>query len=356
MNITPLSNPAITPGVRRAPATQLIPPHILAGYWHNWQAKDSGFIRLRDVSPHFDLIYVAFAISAGSNGKSPAGRMAFQPCEATSKSEIQFDISYLQKRRKKVLISIGGANGSVELASRKACENFVDSMVRIIREYGFDGIDVNLEGKLRIEDGDTDIRNPHSPSVIYLISAIRQLKDYFGPNFIISMSPETSTVQGGFSSYGQAQGAYLPVIHGLRDTLTYVHVQNYNSRSLPALDGNVYPLGTADSLTAMTEMLLQNFTVNGQADHIFPALCPEQVAIGLLASPCIGCGGFTPPDEVQKAVNYLMTGRPFGGAYQLRRPEGYPSLRGIMMWSINWDAANDLQFSLAARRYIDKFL
>jgi chitinase len=40
----------------------------------------------------------------------------------------------------------------------------------------------------------------------------------------------------------------------------------------------------------------------------------------------------------------------------LRRPEGYPTLRGIMMWSINWDAVNNLQFSLAVRRYLDKYL
>jgi chitinase len=356
MNILPLPNPSISSNVRRALSAQIIPPHILAGYWHNWQAKDSGFIRLREVSSHFDLIYVAFAVSASPNGKSRTGQMIFQPCESTSKSEIQFDISYLQKRRKKVLISIGGANGSADLASAEACDNFVESMIKIVRDYGFDGIDVNLEGKVFLEDGDTDIHNPHSPTVIYLIKAIRQIKEHFGPSFIISMSPETGTVQGGFSAYGQSQGAYLPVIHNLRDILTYVHVQNYTSRSLPALDGKIYPTGTADFLTAMTEMLLVNFNINGEDGNVFPALQPEQVAIGLLAAPCVGCGGYTPAEEVRKAVDYLMTGRPFGGAYKLRRPEGYPALRGIMMWSINWDAAYNLQFSLAARQYIDRFL
>ena len=52
-----------------------LPHHILIGYWHNWQSPTANFIHLKDVSPDFDVIHVAFAIAAASWD----GSMAFSP-------------------------------------------------------------------------------------------------------------------------------------------------------------------------------------------------------------------------------------------------------------------------------------
>jgi chitinase len=73
--------------------------------------------------------------------------------------------------------------------------------------------------------------------VINLIAALRTLKSRFGNDFILSMAPGTFYLQVGFQAYGGAAGAYLPVIHGVRDILTFIHVQHYNTGTVLGLDG-----------------------------------------------------------------------------------------------------------------------
>jgi len=159
------------------------------------------------------------------------------------------------------------------------------------------------------------------------------------------MAPETFFVQAGFRGYGGQQGAYLPVIFGARDVLSYVHVQDYNTGTRVALDGKTYGEGTADFHVAMTEMLLQGFPVAGNANNVFPALPPAQVAFGVPASTNAAGRGFTTNADLIKALSYLIQGVPFGGQYVLRNPAGYPALRGLMTWSINWDAAGGFALS-----------
>jgi hypothetical protein len=105
-----------------------------------------------------------------------------------------------------------------------------------------------------------------------LISAVRELRNGFGSGFVLSMAPETFFVQVGFDAYGSSAGAYLPVIHGLRDILSYIHVQHYNTGSVTALDGRAYSSATADFHVAMAEMLLAGFPVAHNANNVFPAL------------------------------------------------------------------------------------
>ena len=326
-----------------------LPRHILIGYWHNWQAEPTDFIRLKNVSPKFDVVNVAFATSTNTS----VGAMTFTPYTATSPNQFRTDIMALQDLGKKVLISAGGVTGSVAITTAQAQQNFVDSMTAIIQHYGFDGIDINLEGKVCLDTGDTDFKTPTSPSIIYLIEAIRKIRSNFGPNFLVSLTPEMVNVQGGYTAYSGMYGAYLPVIEGLRDTLSYIQLQHYNSGALMGLDGKLYSPGTADFQVAMTEMLLQGFPVGGQAYNMFAAFKPEQIAIGLPALTHAAADGYTTPGDMQKALNYLTQGKSFGGHYVLRHSTGYQALRGVMTWSINWDAFNNFEFSTQHRAYLD---
>lgn len=329
------------------PSTTL-PRHILVGYWHNWQAEAASFIRLKDISPAFDVINIAFASPAGADGV-----MDFAPCSATTPEQFKSDLDYLHRQGKKVLISAGGANGSVEISNTKAQQNFAESMASIVERYGFDGIDINLEGKVTLLRGDMDFRKPNSPSITNLIGAIRTIQGRFGPGFIVTIAPETISVQGGYHDYDGVWGAYLPVIHGLRDILTYVHVQHYNSAAMRALDGKMYLQGTADFHVSMAEMLLQGFPIKGDANNVFPGLNPEQIVIGLPSLVNSNGDGYTVPVDVRKTLEYLAKGISFQGRYQLRYPSGYPGFRGVMTWSINWDAVNRFQFSSTTRSFLD---
>jgi chitinase len=117
---------------------------------------------------------------------------------------------------------------------------------------------------------------------------------------------------------------------------------------LTALDGRTYTQGGADFHVAMAEMLLQGFPVSQDTGAMFMGLKPEQIVIGLPAFTR------TTPAEIQKALNYLTTGASFGGEYELQEPYGYPGFRGIMTWSINWDAANCHDFSSNTRLLLDE--
>ncbi|HEY1016591.1 MAG TPA: glycosyl hydrolase family 18 protein [Herpetosiphonaceae bacterium] len=349
-------SPTNTPGPTATPCPNCgggLPRRVIVGYWHNFD-NGSGVIRLRNVSPKFDVIQVAFAEPTGA----APGVIGFTPY-GSSVAEFKADVAYLKSQGKKVLISIGGANGQVQLTDAAARQNFVASMKTIISEYGFDGLDIDFEGhSLYLNEGDRDFRNPTTPVITNLIAALRELRSHFGANFLLTMAPETFFVQLGYTFYGgsclscdRRAGAYLPVIHAMRDNLTLLHVQDYNSGPIRALDNVYYSMGNADFHVAMTELVLNGFPV-ADTGFTFPGLRPEQVAIGLPANVNAG-GGFTPVGDVQKALDYLIKGQGFGGSYALRKPGGYPQLRGLMTWSINWDAFNSFEFSTRHRAYLD---
>ncbi|GKU78317.1 fibronectin type III domain-containing protein [Paenibacillus sp. L3-i20] len=324
---------------------------IIVGYWHNFD-NFSVNIRLRDISPDYDVIQVAFAEPAGG---AHTGNMVFTPYNATV-SEFQSDIAFLKARGQKVLISIGGANGAVELTTASAKTTFVNTMKNIINTYGFDGLDIDLEGSsLSLNGGDVDFKAPTTPKIVNLISATREILNSYSANFLLTMAPETAYVQGGAGTYSGMWGAYLPVIYDLRNELDYLHVQHYNSGPMLGLDGRAYSQGTPDFQVAMAEMLLVGFPVGNNPNNLFPALRQDQIVIGLPSSPQAAGGGYTAPANVQKALDYLIKGVPYGGTYVLRNTTGYPNFKGLMTWSINWDKVNNFLFSTSHRTYLDQF-
>jgi len=189
--------------------------------------------------------------------------------------------------------------------------------------------------------------SPTTPKVVNLIAAVKEIINYRkaqGKNCLLTMAPETYYVQVAYGdNYSPLIGAYLPIIYGLRNELSWIQPQLYNTGSVRALDNKVYNSTTADFIVSMTEMLLNGFPVAGTS-QTFPALREDQVAFGLPAAPGAAGSGYTVPAEVKKALNYLTKGQSFGGGYTLRKAAGYPGLRGIMTWSVNWDKVNNNEF------------
>lgn len=298
------------------------------------------------MSPNFNVINVSFAETLSDHAT-----LTFVPFQTTP-AQFKADVAYLQSQGRRVHISIGGANATVELNTAAAKASFVSSLKNIIDTYGFDGIDIDLEGSsLSLNGGDTDFKNPTTPKVVNLISAIKEIMATYGSGFDLTMAPETAYVQGGQIAYGGPWGAYLPVIHAVRDQLDYIHVQHYNSGSMQGLDGKSYAQGTADFQVAMAEVLLKGFPIAGNASNLFPALRADQVAIGLPSSPAAAGGGYTQPADIVKALNYLTKGQSFGGQYTLQTPGGYSGFRGVMTWSINWDKTTSYVWSNAMKGY-----
>lgn len=332
------------------PGTDL-PAHALVGYLHASFANGSGYTRMADVPDSWDVIDLAF----GEPTSVTSGDIRFDRCPVAECPNVESDADFKaaikakQAAGKKVLISIGGQNGQVQLTTTAARDTFVTSVSKIIDQYGLDGLDIDFEGhSLSLNADDTDFKNPKTPVIVNLIAALKTLKAKYGDDFVLTMAPETFFVQLGYQYYGTGQwggqdpraGAYLPVIHALRDDLTLLHVQDYNSGPIMGLDNQYHSMGGADFHIAMTDMLLTGFPVAGNANNVFPPLRPDQVAIGMPASTNAG-NGHVPPAEVTKTLDCL-TKKTNCGSYATHGT--WPALRGLMTWSINWDRYSNWEF------------
>ncbi|MFH9131164.1 chitinase [Streptomyces griseoaurantiacus] len=329
-----------------------LPAHALVGYLHAGFANGAGYTRLADVPDSWDVIDLAF----GEPTSAISGDIRFNRCSsggecpgAESDADFKAAIKAKQAAGKKVLISIGGQNGQVQLTTTAARDAFVSSVSKIIDTWGLDGLDVDFEGhSLSLNADDTDFKHPTTPVVVNLISALKTLKAKYGTKFVLTMAPETFFVQNGYQFYGTGKwggqdprcGAYLPVIHALREDLTLLHVQDYNSGPIMGLDNQYHSMGGADFHIAMTDMLLTGFPVAGDPDNVFPPLRPDQVAIGMPASTNAG-NGYVSPAEVTKTLDCL-TKKTDCGSYTTHGT--WPALRGLMTWSINWDRFSSWQF------------
>jgi len=326
---------------------------VIVGYWHNWGTTTGTppYIRLRDVNPKYNVIQIAFGVTTGDQAT-----ISFTP-EGTSVADFKADIATVQSQGRKVLLSLGGENGILQLNTDAAKASFVSSMKSLLDQYNFDGFDIDLEGgsNLVLNNGDNNFMSPTTPKVVNLIAGIQEIINYRkgqGKDCWLTMAPETYYVQAAYATaYSPLVGAYLPLIYGLRNQLTFIHPQLYNTGSMTGMDNKNYNSSTSDFIVAMTEMLLSGFPVAG-TNQTFPALREDQVAFGLPASTSAAGSGYTTPANVKKALDYLIKGTSYGGGYVMRKGSGYPGLRGIMTWSVNWDKANGDEF---ANNYYDYF-
>lgn len=332
--------------------SQDLPDRLLVGYWHNWVSSPNS-LTLAQVPAAYDVVNVAFATPSTPFGST----MEFAPDPGLYPAAGDFltDVQALQAAGKKVLISIGGAADPIHLDTPADATAFATSMLALINTWGFDGLDIDVEGtSLNIVGGDGDFTAPTSPRIVNMIGAITQLLALLPPDFILTAAPETANVQGGYSAYAGVWGSYLALLHAVRNELSYVHVQHYNTGSMFGRDGQIYIPATADFHAAMADMLIGGFPVAGGAS--FPPLRPDQVAIGLPASPSAAGSGYTTPGPVHEALDLLYLGRTFGGSYALADPDGYPDFRGVMTWSVNWDVDGGGAFSSSHRTYLDDVL
>ncbi|WBQ07132.1 chitinase [Kribbella sp. CA-293567] len=349
---------AATSGTTTGCTNTGLPKHALIGYNHASFANGSGYVRMADIPAAWNIINLAF----GEPTSVTSGDIRFNRCPVAECPNVESDAEFLaaikakQAQGKKVLISIGGQNGQVQLNSTAARDAFVSSISAIIDRWGLDGLDIDFEGhSLYLNAGDTDFRNPTTPVIVNLISAVKTLKAKYGAKFVLTMAPETFFVQIGYQFYGPGtnggdnrRGSYLPVIHALRDSLTVLHVQDYNSGPVMGLDNQYHTMGNADFHIAMTDMIKAGFPV-GTTGHTFPGLRQDQIAFGLPAATSAG-NGYTAPAAVHQALDCLVKGQNCGG-YTLRGGAS-PAFRGLMTWSINWDKYYNWEFQNSHAPYL----
>jgi len=308
--------------------------HELVGYFHNWNSQDVAWVHPQNIDTRYTVIAIAFAMPISNTDMT----MTFTP-ENMSVQAFKQAIAQLKAQGKKVLISIGGATAYLDFPNDNAKQAFITSMNGIMDTYDFDGIDIDIEhGNCIVITGGT-IANPANASQIRLIEAIKSIMDHHrsskGKKMMLTMAPETAYVQGGQSGFGSIWGGYLPIIHALRDSLDILQVQLYNSGTMYGIDRNIYTQGTADFIVAMTEAVIKGFATGGGQFNGLPA---SKVAVGLPACSNAAGGGYVDTATIMKAMKYLRGKGSKPGSYSMVSENGYPNLKGMMTWSINWDA------------------
>ena len=166
----------------------------LVGYWHNWNDLVAPYIQLDQVDPRYNVIEVSFSVPAIGTSH----QMEFTPSETTP-SALAGHVAALQAQGRKVLISIGGANAAIHLDSDAERDEFVSSMLAIIGTYGFDGMDIDLEGSSVAITGGS-ITAPTDATILRLIGAVNTIADTFssqsGSQMMLPMAREREEVEG----------------------------------------------------------------------------------------------------------------------------------------------------------------
>lgn len=293
-----------------------LPAHVLTGYWQNFY-NGARALTLAAVPTTYDIIAVSFADAVpGTPGAVTFTLDSGLSSQLGGYTDAQFkaDIRTVQARGQKVILSVGGEKGTVTVGDSAAANAFASSMARLIRDYGFDGVDIDLENGI---------------NATHMASALRQIHAAGGK--IITMAPQTIDMQS-------TSGRYFQLALAIKDILTIVNMQYYNSGSMMGCDQKVYSQGSIDFLTALACIQLQG------------GLRADQVGLGLPASPSGAGGGYQSPANVNAALSCLARRTNCGG---FTPAVAYPTIRGAMTWSINWDASNGYAFANSVAAHLD---
>ncbi|CAH0532895.1 hypothetical protein VST7929_00742 [Vibrio stylophorae] len=320
--------------------------HKLIGYWHNFNNPSGCPFPLSEMSDDWDIIDIAFA----DNDRNSNGTVHFNlysgdmhsSCAAIDPVKFKQDMAAWQAKGKVFVLSLGGAEGTITLNTDQDEVNFVNSLTAIIQEWGFDGLDVDLESGSNLLHG-TQIQ-------ARLGRALKQIEANIGGDMYLTMAPEHPYVQGGMISYSGIWGAYIPVINEVRDTLDLLHVQLYNNGGLhnPYMQGSA-PEGSVDMMVAASRMLTEGFEL---ADgSYFAPLRDDQVAIGLPSGPSSANSGQAPIQNIIDALDCLSLGTKCGTIAPTKLS---PNFGGVMTWSINWDRYDGFNFSVPVAQKLDE--
>jgi chitinase len=277
-----------------------LPKHAVTGYWQNFN-NGATVQKLSAVQAQYDIIAVAFA-----DATTTPGAVTFNLDSAGlggyTVDQFKADIKAKQAAGKKVVVSVGGQNGTVSVTDPTSAANFANSVYALMQTYGFDGVDIDLENGL---------------NATYMSQALRSLSAKAGAGLILTMAPQTIDMQS-------TSNAYFQTALNVKDILTVVNMQYYNSGSMLGCDGKVYSQGSVDFLTALACIQLEG------------GLSPSQVGLGLPASTSGAGSGYVSPSVVNNALDCLTKAT---GCGSFKPSKTYPDLRGAMTWSTNWDAA-----------------
>ncbi|MGP3691455.1 chitinase [Streptomyces sp. IBSNAI002] len=313
---TPPTAPPTTPPTVPPTSPPTAPPagskRWLTGYWQNFN-NEATVQKLTDVPSQYNIVVVSFAEAVESEEGAITFSLDHQGTGYGSVQEFKADIAKLRAAGRKVIVSIGGERGHVKVADAASATRLADSTYELMKEYGFDGIDIDIE---------------HAGlNATHMADAMRKLRAKAGSDLVITAAPETAYM---LPSDKELETSYLKFALAIEDILTIVNTQYYNSGTMKGCDGQIYAQGTVE------------FIASQVCSVIGAGLDPAKVGIGVPATRGAAGGGYLEASKVNDALTCLAEGKACG---TFKSTEKWPSIGGAMTWSTNWDAKNGNEFA-----------
>jgi Glycosyl hydrolases family 18 len=181
---------------------------------------------------------------------------------------------------KPTILSIGGAGGAqAGLTNATQVTNFVTTVAPLIEEFGFAGIDWDLE-----------LHVPGGISANGMVSASRQLKTRFGANFAITMAP-----------FEGIETQYKEAARQLGNDLTFVGYQFYNMEA---------KVSGANAVARLEEWVRDT------------GIRPDQFSLGLWYGPD-DYKLYTVEESLMASIYSTVNAK-------------YPTVRGAWIWGISY--------------------
>ncbi|MFT5928043.1 MAG: chitinase [Candidatus Azotimanducaceae bacterium] len=301
--------------------------------------------------------------------------------DGSQKIDLKTYVMQLHQQGIKVLLSLGGASSSfgtvdfersfniVQKSQRsftKTARAYADSITRLAQHFNFDGIDIDIEAGLSAP-ASTDLITAGSVkacqslfsettgltaqtgSVCAMTEIVNQLVDRY-PEMIITLAPQTLNIAANRLIQGQTLN-YSALIANIRNHLTWVGVQVYNSGGMYGPDGKIQPINADNQANASVAMALNLLEVwTQESPHSFinntqALLEPHQVVLGYPASNGQRSDGYPSGDlnaiiEAVSCLNYSTHCKSIAPRVALSQPIG-----GVFNWNVNFDRANDFIFA-----------
>ncbi len=210
--------------------------------------------------------------------------------------ELANNITTCQSLGKKVLLSLGGANGTTELTSNAQATAFAWTIWNLFGG-GEKMSDLRPFGAIKVDGFDIDNENNRTEHYNTLVSAIRKTYgDDKSKQYYISAAPQCPRPDASIP---------LPAMR----TMDFVFVQFYNNEVAGC---NIGQPGFIDSFTAWSKDLSGNSTILGRGPKLY---------VGAPACPGINCAG-----------KGYVDGATMGTAIKSAQAAGVSNFGGVMLW------------------------
>lgn len=270
------------------------------------------------ISHGYNMIVVSFA-SVTANGDASLSPVL-------SSYDLQHQINQAHANGTKVLVSVGGEDNTFNPGTSVSSQTVAQSIyANLIKPYGFDGIDFDLES---ISWSAQQVKN--------LINNLKQID----PDIIISGAPQASMwVKPGVGTTITFAPALWAGSNGLVESslFNYIFLQAYNQYGgMQVYQGDKeYMDNTPGILTAVYDLYQQNIHWG-----------TTQLIVGEPSSSDAGHG--LTPQQTAADITCLKTGK----SCQYTPSQLYPNTPGVMTWSIGHDADHGWAFANAVKEVL----